>query len=179
MNEQKRAWLTLNEVREGLRTKPSWQRRALVVLFERQTPSEQELEHTGELNGRGFSKMDSEILTSFAKQVMARNWLSDSQYAVCAKRLPAYSGQVFDAHLQTLSEQDRNAAESASHAEQLAEARQKRLRRKAAEKMMPDPTPDLDHYFGAKVRPGSLQHISETLSRKADGWQEQGEYGCR
>jgi hypothetical protein len=102
----------------------------LAILYSRQTEQEKVLQHTNEENHRGFSQADSEILTSFAQRLQAGGWLTDKQRSVATKHLPRYAGQVWEEHLARLNEQDRNAAISASHADQLAEARQKRRLRK-------------------------------------------------
>ena len=112
--------LTQRAIREGLRSKAGWQNRALELLFSWQTEAEREMEHTGELNGRGFSRTDSEILTSFAKQMAEGRPLSPRQREVAAKELPKYSRQIWRHYLAGLSTIDRWAAEDADRTERLA-----------------------------------------------------------
>lgn len=68
--------------------------RTLLFLFERQTADEQTSQHTVHRNGMGFTGIDGEILSSFAKQVLNRRQqgvppgrcLSPKQLEVCRKR---------------------------------------------------------------------------------------------
>lgn len=66
----------------------------LLYLYGYQTPEEQSIEHTVEDNGVGFNGIDSEILSSFAKQVIAQRELSEKQYNILRLRLPKYYRQL-------------------------------------------------------------------------------------
>ena len=80
--------------------------RALVLLYERQTADEQIGECTVHANKVGFSGIDGEILTSFAKQILRSPYppgqrLSPKQFAVVRKtnkngicRLAKYWAQI-------------------------------------------------------------------------------------
>lgn len=85
---------TIEEIKQRLAKSPRWVRRALVVLFERQTPDEQAGEHTGELNGRGFSKFDAPALSGLAKRVLRGDELSFSDIQFAAQRLMKYAAQL-------------------------------------------------------------------------------------
>ncbi len=74
---------------------PRWALRALVVVFQNQTASEQTSERTVEHNGAGFSGVDAEILSSFAKQYSKSGSLSPKQMTILFKRIPRYAGQVY------------------------------------------------------------------------------------
>lgn len=94
----------LAHVRSELGTKPKWAVRALTVVYQGQTQSEQVRSTTIEENGVGFTAFDAEILTSFAQQV--ERWeradptrryatpLSEKQMALLFKRIPKYAGQL-------------------------------------------------------------------------------------
>ena len=62
-------------VKNKLQSNDSWAKRALLVIYDRQTPTEQTLEQTTDHNEIGFTGVDAEILTSFAKQLQTKNWL--------------------------------------------------------------------------------------------------------
>lgn len=81
-------------VRNVLREDKSWQVRTMLFLFERQTASEQSAETTDLRNDVGFNSADAMILTSFAKQWNARNWLSDKQMGILGRKITKYAGQV-------------------------------------------------------------------------------------
>ena len=81
-------------IKNQLGTNRGWALRALVKLYERQTADEQATGHTANLNGIGFSGVDSEILSSFAVQVNNGKNLSAKQMAIVFKRMPRYHRQV-------------------------------------------------------------------------------------
>jgi hypothetical protein len=77
--------------------------RALIVIFEHQTSEEQSTESTRDANGVGFSGVDGQILTSFAKQVLRhqadknpkfKSPLSERQMAICRNKIKKYAGQI-------------------------------------------------------------------------------------
>lgn len=82
-------------VRQQLSTNPVWAVKALVRIFqENQTQEEQVIEATKEDNGIGFTGTDGEILSSFAKQQLARGTLSPKQMVIVFKKMPKYHRQV-------------------------------------------------------------------------------------
>jgi hypothetical protein len=81
-------------VRNVLREDKAWQVRTMLFLFERQTASEQQAEQTALHNDVGFNSSDATILTSFAKQWLNREWLSDKQMAILQRKIVKYAGQV-------------------------------------------------------------------------------------
>lgn len=81
-------------VRDKLATDNEWLVRGMVALYNRQTEDEKAAEGTKYLNRRGFNSADSEILTSFAKQWIARNWLSDKQMGILKRKMAKYAGQL-------------------------------------------------------------------------------------
>lgn len=61
---------TREEFETLLDTYNVWVERTLVVLFERQTASERQMQATTDNNGVGFTGLDGEILSSLAQQVL-------------------------------------------------------------------------------------------------------------
>lgn len=77
--------------------------RALVVLNQRQTRSEQICEHTSEHNGVGFTPADARMGTSMANFYTKRGYLTEKQLAYWKKpnkngvwRICKYAGQLLD-----------------------------------------------------------------------------------
>jgi hypothetical protein len=68
--------------------------RALVVIYERQTDSEKFSETTHDKNDIGFSGVDAEICTSFAKQYQSRGFLSPKQMVIARKKMNKYWKQL-------------------------------------------------------------------------------------
>lgn len=80
-----------------------WVERALVVLYARQTSTEQNVEETIVHNNAGFQPADANFFSSCAKQVLAGRRLSDKQiYCLCklnrkgVPRIAKYRGQLLD-----------------------------------------------------------------------------------
>ena len=89
-----KSW-TQAEVRDLLLSSRAAQLRALLLIYSFQTEHEKMLGRTGELNGMGFNKLDSEILSNFARGYKNRGYLSPRQYEILGKRMPKYAGQIF------------------------------------------------------------------------------------
>ena len=89
-----KSW-TQADVRDLLLSNKAAQLRALILLYSLQTNHEKMLGRTGEFNGVGFNKVDSEILSSFARGYESRGYLSPKQYQILGKRIPKYAGQIF------------------------------------------------------------------------------------
>ena len=79
-----------------LSTNEAWAKKALLRIFARQTESEQITESTHENNNVGFTGADAEFLSSLAKQLRDRGWLSTKQLRILLKRMPKYSRQLLD-----------------------------------------------------------------------------------
>lgn len=84
-------------VRNKLRTDSKWALRALMVIYSRQTASEQISGTTHEYNNVGFAGNDAEFLSSLAKQYNNRGWLSEKQLHILMCRIHRYARQVIDA----------------------------------------------------------------------------------
>lgn len=70
--------------------------RALVVIFNRQTKSEQSADTVEVYNKVGFTGFDAQILSSFAKQYMSRGFLSDKQMGIARRKMKRYWKQLAD-----------------------------------------------------------------------------------
>jgi hypothetical protein len=69
---------------------------ALLRIYSFQTEDEKVHEQTSHTNGKGFNGLDAEILTSFAKQLESKGWLSPKQIILTRKKMVKYSRQIFD-----------------------------------------------------------------------------------
>ena len=81
-------------IKNQLATNQAWAIRALVKVYTLQTLDEQATGQTSNLNGVGFSGIDSKILSSFAEQVNKGRNLSAKQMAIVFKKMPRYHKQV-------------------------------------------------------------------------------------
>ena len=80
-----------------LATRPQQAIKGLMRIYANQTESEQSSGIVISNNGIGFVHVDSEILTSFAKQFEERGNLSEKQLAILYKKMPKYAGQLINA----------------------------------------------------------------------------------
>ena len=80
-----------------LATRPQQAIKGLMRIYANQTESEQSSGIVISNNGIGFVHVDSEILTSFAKQFEERGTLSEKQLAILYKKMPKYAGQLINA----------------------------------------------------------------------------------
>lgn len=80
-----------------LATRPQQAIKGLMRIYANQTESEQSSGIVISNNGIGFVHVDSEILTSFAKQFEERGSLSEKQLAILYKKMPKYAGQLINA----------------------------------------------------------------------------------
>jgi hypothetical protein len=87
-------------IQEKIVTDTRWTIRTLEVIFNRQTTDEQVNQQTSHKNGRGFTGIDGELLSSFHSQVQKNrlqnrlDLLSEKQMNICKKKLPKYWKQV-------------------------------------------------------------------------------------
>jgi hypothetical protein len=87
---------TKEEIKVLLETKDEMVKRSLLAIFSLQTNDEQESESTTHNNGVGFTGTDSEILSSFSKQLQSRGWLSPKQMTIARKKILKYTRQLTD-----------------------------------------------------------------------------------
>jgi len=81
-------------IKNQLATNPAWAVKALVKVYTLQTFDEQASDRTSHDNGVGFSGVDANILSSFAKQVNAGRNLSQKQMTIVYKKMPRYWKQI-------------------------------------------------------------------------------------
>lgn len=68
--------------------------KSLLYLYDRQTNDEQISHSTNHHNNMGFTGVDANILSSFAKQVVQKSWLSDKQMDILRRKIIKYAGQM-------------------------------------------------------------------------------------
>lgn len=71
--------------------------RALLVLYDAQTPAEQADSKTVEHNGAGFTGADAEVLTSLVSFYTRAGFLTPKQVALARSRVPKYWRQLLAA----------------------------------------------------------------------------------
>lgn len=81
-------------VKGKLLTDPVWAKQALLRIYEFQTKEEQNVRDTMYHNGVGFTGMDGRILSSLAKQLIEKKYLSDKQMDIVFRKIPKYWIQV-------------------------------------------------------------------------------------
>jgi len=81
-------------IRTKLTTDRGWATRALLVIFNNQTEDEKATEQTVVENGIGFTGVDAQILTSFARQYTTKGYLSPKQYNLLFKKIGKYWRQI-------------------------------------------------------------------------------------
>ena len=81
-------------VKTKLSTDPVWAKQALLRIYEFQTKEEQNVRDTMYHNGVGFTGMDGRILSSLAKQLQDKKYLSDKQMDIIFRKIPKYWIQV-------------------------------------------------------------------------------------
>ena len=82
-----------NQISDTPRSR-AWCRKALLHIYANQELDEQLIADTTKRNGVGFTPADAPILTSLAKQMLERNWLSVKQWEILYKLLPKYARQL-------------------------------------------------------------------------------------
>tara|TARA_R100000734_G_C3288255_1_gene80540 strand:- start:84 stop:458 length:375 start_codon:yes stop_codon:yes gene_type:complete len=85
---------TRDYLKEQLAVNDKWIKKALIEILSNQTDDEVTNECTSNLNGIGFTGADAEILTSFAKQLMRRGYLSTKQMEITRRKMPKYWKQI-------------------------------------------------------------------------------------
>lgn len=68
--------------------------KALLWIYHFQTEDEKKKGRTAEFNSVGFTGSDGELLTSFAKQLITRAFLSPKQMGLVRKKISKYAGQI-------------------------------------------------------------------------------------
>ena len=127
--------VTIQEIKALLERSNKAVEEATLRLYERQTEDEQYTETTTHKNGRGFSAFDAEIMSSFAKQILANRWgrpkgfrLTEKQMAVARRKILHYAKQLKE-------------VADAKEAAQYANEEQRPLR------LAPDVTAEAAHHY--------------------------------
>lgn len=81
-------------IKQKLSTNKKWAVNALLKIYDFQTNEEQNVGHTIEHNGVGFSGVDSDFLSSLAEQYLSKGYLSNGQMKYLFKLIPKYWGQI-------------------------------------------------------------------------------------
>lgn len=100
---------TTDEIKNLVQTNDLMLYRSLLKLYECQTADEQAVGETKIHNGVGFNATDSRILSSFAKFLMHRNFLSDKQKAIARRRMIKYTKQI--TNLANIHEEEKKCAQ--------------------------------------------------------------------
>lgn len=75
-------------------------RRALLLIYSKQTISEQNLGKTLEYNCEGFTTFDVKILTGIAIFYKDHNFLTPRQDQIVKCLIPKYAGQILDSSIE-------------------------------------------------------------------------------
>jgi len=99
----------LEFIRQKVVSDDRWMIKGLLTIYEYQTIDEQQSEMVKVHNGVGFSRIDAEILTSFAKRAIQRgaleaiktanglkasSFFSPTQEDLCRRKMARYAGQL-------------------------------------------------------------------------------------
>lgn len=68
--------------------------RGIVAIYNRQTDLEQSCDTTHDSNGVGFNGPDAPFLSSLAKQILDRGYLTGGQLEIARKKMLKYSRQL-------------------------------------------------------------------------------------
>jgi hypothetical protein len=94
-----------------LSTNERWAKSALLKIYDNQTEDEQQAESTSQLNGIGFTGSDGQILSSFAKQLNTKQYLSVRQVEILMPKMKKYWKQILTiSDVEKLNEQIQKAA---------------------------------------------------------------------
>ena len=87
---------TAEFVRRQLATNERWAKEALLKIYARQTAEEQQIGDTRIYNNIGFSGVHGQIMSSLAKQLKFKGWLSGRQMEIVFKIIPKYTRQIIE-----------------------------------------------------------------------------------
>ena len=85
---------TKQEILTLIETKDIAVHRAILAIFNKQTESERNSNETNQENGIGFNGVDAPFLSSLAKQIIARGYISNKQIEIARKSIKKYAGQL-------------------------------------------------------------------------------------
>jgi hypothetical protein len=87
---------TESSIKTLLETNPKAVERAIVAIYERQTPDEKATHETSKTNGVGFSKFDAEFLSSLAEWIKRGRTLTPRQLAIGRNKIKRYHRQLVE-----------------------------------------------------------------------------------
>ena len=87
---------TKESVKDLLKRSDKAVERGILRIFSFQTDEEQYVGATKVVNGKGFSKFDVEILTSFALQLRQGKHLTEKQMYKARPKIQKYAGQLLE-----------------------------------------------------------------------------------
>jgi len=90
---EKGAW-TKERIYELIMSSTLMVERSILQLYARQTPKEQDMQHTEELNHKGFNGWDAEFGSSLAEQIRRGKKMSPTQLVHARRMLKKYCGQL-------------------------------------------------------------------------------------
>ena len=90
---EKKIWKK-EEIKEMLQTNDNAVIRGIVVIYSLQTEDEKKVGKTIEHNGVGFSGFDAEFMSSLAKFILKRGYLTDKQLEYGRRKIMKYAGQL-------------------------------------------------------------------------------------
>lgn len=91
--EEKKIWKK-EEIKTMLQTNDNAVLRGIVVIYNLQTEYEKKVGETIEHNGVGFSGFDAEFMSSLAKFILSRGYLTDKQLEYGRRKIMKYAGQL-------------------------------------------------------------------------------------
>ena len=91
--EEKKIWKK-EEIKKMLQTNDNAVLRGIVVIYSLQTDDEKKAEETVEHNGVGFSGVDAAFMSSLAKFILSRGYLTDKQLEYGRRKIMKYAGQL-------------------------------------------------------------------------------------
>lgn len=92
--------LSIDFIRDRIRTEDKWLFRAILAIYEKQTYSEQNGHRPEEKNGEGYNKFDIDLMSSFAEQLLKQEkkgeklFLTVTQKKVARNRIMKYASQL-------------------------------------------------------------------------------------
>lgn len=104
MNRRSEMTYSKKKLIQGLRYQISHNtekaRRALLLIYSRQTISEQNSSKTIEYNCKGFTTLDAKILTNIAVFYKNNNFLTSKQDQIVKRLIPKYARQILDSSIE-------------------------------------------------------------------------------
>lgn len=85
---------TKDEIKEMLEKDDKAVEKGVLTIFYFQTKDEREKESATRSNGVGFNRIDSEIMSSFAKRLQEGKSLTVKQMEIARKKILKYAGQL-------------------------------------------------------------------------------------